>query len=164
MKQAIGRRFGFKGGRSLLPQAPSAQRSIDGALLAKDDVKDGYWLTPPDLWDSLQEEFAFDYDPCPFPRPAGYDGLAEDWGSRSYVNPPGFRNMLRWARKATTEAAKGKTVAFVGPIERWHDHLLANGAESRTLGPVRWLNRHGKPLKDEPLKIGLFILRPPVIV
>lgn len=44
--------------------------------------KDGkhYWLTPPDLRAALQQEFNFDYDPCPFPLPDGYDGLRADWG------------------------------------------------------------------------------------
>lgn len=39
-----------------------------------------YWLTPPKLMESLQLEFNFNYDPCPYPRPDGYDGLKADWG------------------------------------------------------------------------------------
>lgn len=30
-----------------------------------------YWLTPPDFYARLEAEFAFDFDPCPFPRPKG---------------------------------------------------------------------------------------------
>jgi len=50
-----------------------------------------YWLTP---WDEpafvkLIERFGpFDFDPCPWPRPEGFDGLTCEWGSRSYANIP----------------------------------------------------------------------------
>jgi hypothetical protein len=26
-----------------------------------------YWLTPPDIYDKLDKEFHFDFDPCPYP-------------------------------------------------------------------------------------------------
>jgi len=28
-----------------------------------------YWLTPPELMSQMQQEFNFDFDPCPFPKP-----------------------------------------------------------------------------------------------
>ena len=33
-----------------------------------------YWLTPPELYASLDAEFNFDWDPCPYPLPVGFDG------------------------------------------------------------------------------------------
>ena len=27
-----------------------------------------YWITPPDLYERLDAEFHFDFDPCPYPR------------------------------------------------------------------------------------------------
>jgi len=39
-----------------------------------------YWLTPPGLMKSLQLEFDFNYDPCPFPKPEEYNGLLAEWG------------------------------------------------------------------------------------
>lgn len=53
----------------------------------RDDGKH-YWLTPPDLYRRLDAEFHFDFDPCPFPLPAGFDGLTCEWGASNYVNPP----------------------------------------------------------------------------
>lgn len=52
--------------------------------------KDGkhYWLTPPTLMKELQDEFNFDHDACPYPRPDDYDGLISEWGASTYVNPP----------------------------------------------------------------------------
>lgn len=39
-----------------------------------------YWLTPPDLYARLDAEFTFDFDPCPYPLPEGFDGLTCEWG------------------------------------------------------------------------------------
>lgn len=30
--------------------------------------------------EDLRREFEFDYDPCPYPLPEGYDGLRAEWG------------------------------------------------------------------------------------
>ena len=77
-----------------------------------------YWLTPPKLYESLQAEFGFDFDPCPYPLPEGFDGLTSEWGQSSYVNPP-FGSIIHegkkkgptaWARKAIAEHEKGKRV------------------------------------------------------
>ena len=53
-----------------------------------------YWLMPPEKMQPLQEEFSFDFDPCPFPRPEGFDGLEVDWGKSNWVNPP-FTGMAK---------------------------------------------------------------------
>ena len=47
-----------------------------------------YWLTPPDVYDKLNGEFNFNFDPCPYPKPDDFDGLTADWGTRNYVNIP----------------------------------------------------------------------------
>lgn len=59
----------------------------------RDDTKH-YWLMPPDLFRPLQKEFNFDFDPCPFPRPEGFDGLEVNWGKSNWVNPP-FTGMAK---------------------------------------------------------------------
>ena len=105
-----------------------------------------YWLTPPDLFSSLDEEFGFDFDPCPYPLPEGFDGLTADWGQSNYVNPP-FGTIIHegkkkgptaWARKAISESQKGNAVVLVYPIDKWVLMLLAAGAKVRNLGDVRW--------------------------
>lgn len=108
-----------------------------------------YWLTPPELLEQLAAEFGpFDFDPCPFPLPEGFDGLTCEWGQRNYVNPP-FGSIMHqgkkkgptaWVRKAIEEHAKGKTVVLVYPVDKWILMLLkVIGAKVRNLGDVRWL-------------------------
>src|SRR5216683_2066205 len=114
-----------------------AEKGTTAALRAA--VRDKhYWLTPPDLMAELQLEFDFDFDPCPYPRPKGFDGLKEEWGRSSYVNPI-FGNgngPTAWAHKAIAEYKKGKTVVMVWPLDRWVLELLEAGAKIRNLGNV----------------------------
>src|SRR6185436_6759187 len=130
-----------------------------------------YWLTPPELYAALNQEFAFDFDPCPWPPPEGFDGLSIPWGTSNYVNPP-FGAILHegkrkgataWARKAIAENAHGKGVVLVYPIDKWVLMLLKAGAEVRNLGDVRWLaTEDGSTGKGTGRHIAAFILRSPV--
>jgi len=47
-----------------------------------------YWITPPELYQTLDDEFGFDFDPCPFPREDNYNSLELPWGKMNYCNPP----------------------------------------------------------------------------
>jgi hypothetical protein len=125
-------------------------------------AKDGkhYWLTPPELMAQLQAEFGFDFDPCPFPRPEGFDGLSVPWGSTNYINPP-FTGPTAWARKCIAERDAGKTCVFVFPVPKWVLMLLDAGAEVRNLGDVRWCAiEDGTPGKGIGQHIACFVLRP----
>lgn len=113
--------------------------------------KKHYWLMPPDKMKPLQDEFQFDFDPCPFPRPEGFDGLEVDWGKSNWVNPP-FTGMAKepgkrkigpmaWARKALAEREKGNTSVLIFPIYqvRVISFLEDHEAEMRYAGKIRWL-------------------------
>jgi hypothetical protein len=126
-----------------------------------------YWITPPELYEQLNLEFGFDFDPCPHPKPEGFDGLTCEWGKSNYVNPP-FGSIVHqgrkkgptaWARKAIAEHEQGKTVVLVYPIDKWVLMLLKAGAKVRNLGDVRWLaTEDGKPGKGTGRHIAAFIL------
>ena len=126
-------------------------------------------LPPPELMESLQQEFNFDYDPCPYPKPDDFDGLDADWGSSSWVNPP-FGTVIHkgkkkgataWARKCIEENKKGKTVVMVYPIDKWILMMLEAGAKVRNLRDVRWLaTEDGLPGKGTGRHIACFILEP----
>lgn len=117
---------------------------------ARTDTKH-YWLIPPEIFSTLNKEFNFDFDPCPFPRPDNFDGLETDWGKSNWVNPP-FTGMVKipgkrkigpmaWARKAISELEKGNISVLIFPIYqvRVISFLEDAGAEVRYAGKIRWL-------------------------
>jgi len=137
-----------------------------------------YWLTPPDLYASLNAEFGpFDFDPCPWPKPEGFDGLTCEWGQRNYVNPP-FGSIMHqgpgdkkpkkkgptaWMRKAIAEQRKGKMSVVVYPVDKWVLMMLAaTGAVNvRNLGDVRWhATEDGTIGKGTGRHIAAFVLYP----
>ena len=122
-----------------------------------------YWLTPPELLESLEKEFHFDFDPCPFPRPDGFNSLIIDWGKRNFVNPPfkkidgPFGAASAFVKKAIVEAEKGNLSVIILPIS-WSLHLLMEaGAEIRYIGPVYWINTQTgeKGHRKRPQVIGI---------
>jgi len=128
-----------------------------------------YWLTPPALYDDLNRQYEFNFDPCPYPKPEGFDGLTDDWGTSSYVNPP-FGSIIHqgrkkgptaWVRKALAEHKKGKRVVLVYPIDKWVLMLLAAGAKVTNLGDVRWLATEDRlPGLGTGRHIACFVLEP----
>lgn len=135
------------------------KKSKQTALMPGNGDRVGYWLTPPELMAKLQAEFGFTFDACPYPRPAGFDGLKEEWGERTWVNPPfAGSSYTAWVRKAIEEQEKGRTSVLILSVDRWWTYLVQAGAEMRILPPFRWLNPEGKPQKA-PHPHLLFILR-----
>ena len=134
----------------------------------KSDVCSGkrYWLTPLDIYNQLNAEFHFDFDPCPYPRLKGYDGLAVNWEKRNFVNPPFHRydgihgqGPTAFVRKAIAEKAKGNTSVILLPVQSYINLLLEAGAELRSAGRIKWLEATtGEPCKS-PSPIVCAILR-----
>lgn len=70
------------------------------------------WKTPVKLYKKLDEEFNFDFDPCPI-NPS-FDGLSIEWGKINFVNPP-YNESAKWIEKGFNEYRKGKVVVFLLP-------------------------------------------------
>lgn len=130
------------------------------ALMPGNEDRVGYWLTPPDLMAKLQAEFDFDFDACPYPRPAGFLGVKAEWGYRTWVNPPFKGSLAPWIRKAVDENRNGKLVVMVLPIHPWMETLLEAQAEMRFLGRVPWRNPAGESTPRPKYPSAIFILRP----
>ncbi len=127
-----------------------------------DEVGNQFWLIPPPVWNRLNEEFHFDGDACPFPRPPGYDGLKAEWGRMTWVNPPFVgpgSSRSAWARKMIMEHEKGRGSVLIIPMDRWVSRLLLAGAEIRVPTPFKWINPKGKQQASGRPTL-LFILRP----
>ena len=126
-------------------------------------MSDGAWLMPPDQFKMLDNEFHFTFDPCPCPRPEGYNSLSIEWGESNFVNPPFHKENgigpTAFMRKAIAENQKGKTVVLVAPTQSYVNLMLEAGAELRPMGRIRWLHKEtNMPCKD-PSPITAFILR-----
>jgi len=104
-----------------------------------------FWLTPPDVYARLNDEFHFTFDPCPCPRPPDYNSLVVPWGTANYVNPPFLHSdaphggPAAFARKAIAERDAGKTSVMILPVPWSIGLLMQAGAEIRYGGRVRWL-------------------------
>ncbi len=85
------------------------------------------WSTPKEVYEKLDEEFLFNFDPCPLNESPDFDGLAVEWGSRTFVNPP-YSNIKAWCEKAFHESKKGKTIVLLIPsrtdTKYWHEYIM----------------------------------------
>jgi len=136
----------------------TVQRTLSGTTIGQ------YWITPPKLYEELDGEFHFDFDPCPYPYKK--DGIEIDWGQSNYVNPP-FRKKdainghgpTAFVRKAIEENKNGKTVVLAIPVQSYVNLLIEAGAELRSLGRVRWIDAVTQEPTKQPSPICAFILR-----
>jgi hypothetical protein len=117
-------------------------------------------LTPRPLFEELDSEFGFDFDPCPYPRPEGFDGTGVPWGRSSYVNPPfGPPGFTAWVRKALEERARGNTVILTMPVYGWIARLLEAGVETRVRRDWWWETPSGERRRpSQPLVV--WVVRP----
>jgi hypothetical protein len=84
------------------------------------------WKTPKALYEKLDAEFHFDFDPCPL-KPIK-NGLEIEWGERNFVNPPYGTEIDKWIKKGFQQSLKGKTVVFLLPSRTdtrwWHSYIM----------------------------------------
>jgi len=116
------------------------------------------WATPSYLYDELNKEFNFDFDPCPLQHDTKqWDGLEIDWGERNFINPPYSRKLKdAFVKKAISESKLGKLCVMLLPVSTstrlFHDYILPNKKEIRFLdGRVRFegWNTKGEFVKNK---------------
>lgn len=132
--------------------------------------KSDEWETPQDLFDTLNEEFHFDLDPCATVQnrkcwdyiTAHQDGLKADWGGcRVYCNPP-YSHVSEWVEKCYREGHKDHTLVVVllpaRTGTRWFHDYVQHRAEVRF---IRGRLRFGESKNSAPFDSMLVIFRGP---
>ena len=114
-----------------------------------------HWATPKQLYDELNREFNFDFDPCPLH--SDFNGLEIEWGNSNFVNPPYSRKLKEaFVLKAIEQKSKGKKSVLLLPVSTstklFHDHIQPNAKEVRFIkGRVAFLgiNTKGEYVTDK---------------
>jgi site-specific DNA-methyltransferase (adenine-specific) len=119
------------------------------------------WATPRDLYDRLDDEFNFDFDPCPLNEgeilPED-DGLLIEWGERNFINPPYSRKLKEeFVKRAVEFKEKGMLCVMLLPVSTstklFHDVVLPNADDIRFLrGRVKFegVNTFGERVSNKP--------------
>ena len=111
------------------------------------------WATPKELYDKLNDEFNFDFDPCPLRTKKitrKTDGLLCEWGKRNYINPPYSRQLKEaFVRRAVEQSKQGKLCVMLLPVSTstklFHDWIKPNAKEIRFLrGRVKFIGTNTK--------------------
>lgn len=101
-------------------------------IIHKDD-----WKTPKYIYDKLDLEFNFDFDPCPYQHNLSkWDGLKIDWGKSNFINPPYSRKLKElFVKKAIEQSKQNKLCVMLLPVSTstvlFHDYILPNKKEIR---------------------------------
>ena len=111
------------------------------------------WRTPKDIYEELDKEFKFDFDPCP-PNPK-FNGLEVEWGKSNFVNSPYTTKIQNaFVKKASEESKKGKLVVMLIPVRtssiRWQDYIIdKKGVDIRFLPKrMKFINERGGVSKN----------------
>ncbi len=116
------------------------------------------WKTPKYIYDKLNEEFNFDFDPCPYQHNIKeWNGLEVEWGNSNFINPPYSRKLKEaFVIKAIEENNKNKICVLLLPVSTstklFHDYILPNKKEIRFLrGRVKFIgtNTFGEVVKSK---------------
>jgi site-specific DNA-methyltransferase (adenine-specific) len=115
--------------------------------------KSDKWATPPELYNALNQEFNFDFDPCPIDWKEGdVDGLQAEWGTSTFCNPP-YSNVAKWIKKAHDEWVKGKKVVMlinaVTDTKAFHEYIYGKAELRFIKGRVKFINPQN-PTKNQP--------------
>ena len=86
-----------------------------------------HWSTPKHVYQYLNDQYKFDFDPCPLME-NNFDGLSVEWGNRNFINPPYGRDIGKWIKKAYEENLNGKLCVLLIPSRTdarwWHDYIM----------------------------------------
>lgn len=123
-------------------------------LVHKDD-----WATPESFYEQLNNEFKFEFDPCPFQHNIEkWDGLNIEWKERNFINPPYSRELKeKFINKAVSESKLGKLCVMLLPVSTstkiFHEVILPNATDIRFVkGRLKFsgVNTFGEFVSNKP--------------
>jgi phage N-6-adenine-methyltransferase len=110
------------------------------------------WITPPEVYQPLYEEFRFTLDPCADATnhkctkyfTGAENGLEQSWvGERVFMNPPYGAEIYAWTKKARLEQQNGVLVVGLLPASTdlawWHEDVVDHAEVRYIRGRVRFL-------------------------
>ena len=120
------------------------------------------WKTPPEIYNKLNEEFKFDFDPCPINWKEGDpDGLIIEWGKSNFVNPP-YSNVSKWIKKGYEEFKKGKKVVMlinaITDTKAFHEYINGNSEIRFIKGRVKFINPDKPDIKTPSPKPSMIVI------
>lgn len=111
---------------------PKKKKTLRNKVFVKKKTKNDSVATPSVLYKLLDEEFKFDYDPCPL-NP-DFDGLKTEWKQSNYINPP-YSKIKPWIVKTVEEFKKDKKCVVLIPLRPnlnyWFQYIYPNCTEIR---------------------------------
>lgn len=115
--------------------------------------KSDKWATPKELYDKLNDEFHFNFDPCPISWKDGDpDGLDIEWGTSTFCNPP-YSNVALWIEKAYNESKKGKKIVMlinvITDTIAFHKYIYGKAEIRFIKGRLSFINPN-EPNKKQP--------------
>ena len=114
------------------------------------------WSTPKKLYYELNQEFNFDFDPCPL----NHD--ISKWGKRNFVNPP-YSNVKGFLIKAHEQLNNGNAevcvfLTFSNTDTKWfHDYCYGMGELRFIKGRLKFEDETGKT-KNSAMRPSMLII------
>lgn len=113
-------------------------------MKTKHIATDDNWITPDYIYKALDDEFNFNFDPCPYNPEPYFDALKTEWGTRVFLNPPYNRHCKpKFVIKGIEHALNGNLVVMLLPVststDLFHLHILPSISE-----PVRFCRKRIK--------------------
>ena len=112
------------------------------------------WATPQEFYDKLNNEFNFDFDPCPLNEneiSPDEDGLLISWGERNFINPPYSRKLKEaFIKKAFEVSKSGRLCVMLLPVSTstkiFHEVIYGNAELRFVKGRIAFegINTFGK--------------------
>jgi site-specific DNA-methyltransferase (adenine-specific) len=127
------------------------------------------WATPKSLYDELNKEFNFDFDPCPINYgeiTQETDGLIIEWGDINFINPPYSRKLKEaFVNRAVEYANNGRTCVLLLPVSTstklFHEVIQPNAKEIRFIkGRVKFegINTFGEIAKGAGMHDSMIVV------